>query len=133
MSTKSTDRTITLQTVKDRILAFQKARGWDALEARDLAISIALEAAELLEHFQWSRDIDVVRKRQAIVDELADTFICVMELALLLDIDLAAAFESKLKRIEAKYPTSIFKAGDPIDDEAYQRIKKSYRAKGGGA
>ena len=61
---------------------------------RNLAISLALEAGEVLEHFQWSEEAE----RQAVASELADVLHYVLQLAYLLDIDLEQAVLSKLAR-----------------------------------
>ncbi len=73
-----------------------------------MALSIMLEAAEVLEHFQWKSPTDVDAHGQAckdeISEELADVAIYLFELADNLGIDLSAAIFSKLKKNAEKYP-----------------------------
>lgn len=88
--------------------AFVDARDWDAFHApKDLAVSLAIEAGELLEVFQW-RDLqaaDVTRDdRERIADELADVTMYAMLLADKAGIDLLEAIWQKLAKNEAKYP-----------------------------
>ena len=71
---------ISEETVK-AIYDFVKARNWSQFHnPKDLAIAINLEAAELLETFQWSgNDLEVIRKKKAMEEELADVMIyCVL-------------------------------------------------------
>jgi NTP pyrophosphatase (non-canonical NTP hydrolase) len=78
---------------------FVEAKGWYAANSprpqtpRNLAISLALESAEVLEHFQWSDAAG-----DAIEDELADVALYLLQLSSLLGIDLERAVLSKLER-----------------------------------
>jgi NTP pyrophosphatase (non-canonical NTP hydrolase) len=82
-------------------------RDWLDLKARGLATSIALEAAELLEHYQW--EDEPVGSKQDLADELADILIYSFEFALENEIDIAVAIERKLKKAAEKYPATQFK------------------------
>ena len=124
------DTTTTLQQIKDEIAAYRAERGWVTLDPRDIAISIVLEASELLEHFQWTNDIDVEANREAIMGEFADTLNYLLMLAMTLDFEAADAWHEKLKRIKTKYPTDVFNANKTFDRNAYQQIKQAYRQKG---
>jgi dCTP diphosphatase len=120
------DQEITLQELKDQMIQFRTERGWDKhLTPKNLAISISLEAAELLEHYQW----DELKRddAQEIADELADIIITCISFATVLDLDIGTIFQSKLERIKQKYPTDIFKPGEDIS-EAYFKAKKAYRS-----
>jgi len=122
------DSETTLQELKDLMTQFRQERGWDKhLTPKNLAISISLEAAELLEHYQW----DELKKDddQEIADELADIIITCMSFASVLDLDVTKAFHSKLERIKQKYPTDVFKPGADIND-AYFKTKQAYRREG---
>jgi len=123
------DSTTTLAQIKATIAAYRAERGWDNLDPRDLAISIVLEASELLEHFQWSNDIDIEANRQKIIDEFADTFNYLMQFAMTLGFDVTAAWHGKLERVKAKYPTSVFSPDKKFDGNAYHKIKQAYRGK----
>ena len=87
-----------------RVLAFRDARDWKKFHnPKDLAISIALEAAELLEHFQWENEAPA-GKKEAIADEIADVAVYLFELADNLGIDLKTAIYAKLDKNAKKYP-----------------------------
>lgn len=82
-------------------------RDWQDNPPRGLAISIALEATELLEHYQWQDE--AVGDRQALAEELADIFIYAFQFAMVNDIDIAAAIRQKLEKAARKYPAEKFK------------------------
>jgi len=92
-----------------RIREFRDARDWMQFHnPKNLAISINLEAAELLEHFQW-KSMDESEQhakaaRDEIAEEIADVAIYLFELADNLGVDLLAAVNAKLAKNEAKYP-----------------------------
>jgi NTP pyrophosphatase (non-canonical NTP hydrolase) len=92
-----------------KIRAFRDARDWMQFHnPKNLAISINLEAAELLEHFQWKSmeesETHAKAARNEIAEEIADVAIYLFELADNLGIDLLAAVNTKLAKNEAKYP-----------------------------
>ena len=89
-----------------RIEVFRDERDWAQFHnAKDLAISISLEAAELLECFQWSgADLECERKGDHIREELADVMIYCAMLASHLGEDPVELMERKLRQNEAKYP-----------------------------
>lgn len=108
----------------------REERGWDP-DARGLAISIVLEAGELLEHFQWSESQKVEKavkenksKKDEIASELGDVVNYLCEFADRLDIDISDALEKTLKKIEKKYPAEDFKKGGM---DFYYAQKKKYR------
>jgi NTP pyrophosphatase (non-canonical NTP hydrolase) len=125
------DRDTNIQELKDKVIRFSEERGWTEFHSqKNVAIGICLEAAELLEHFQWNehqRDDNV----QAIADELADVLFNVLLFAHASDIDLSTAFRNKLKRTEQKYPVESFHE-DASRVDTYHKIKKAYRAKESG-
>ncbi len=102
---------LTLPELQARIRAFRDERDWMQFHnPKNIAISISLEAAELLEHFQW-RSFDESEAycedeaaRGELADEMADIGIYLAELADNLGIDLMAAMEAKLAKNAAKYP-----------------------------
>ncbi|MET3576086.1 nucleotide pyrophosphohydrolase [Bhargavaea ullalensis] len=96
-----------MKQLTDEILAFNEDRGWTSgnRDARSLAISVTLEAAELLEHFQWNSGEEALRQdREALEDEAADVFIYLLQLADVLGIDLEEAARHKMKKNALKYP-----------------------------
>lgn len=91
------------------ILKFRDDRGWGANhDARSLAISISLEASELLEHFQWvSPEEAIVADKQGIVDEAADVLIYLLQLGNVLGVDLKEAAQQKMVKNAVKYPIPV--------------------------
>lgn len=89
-----------------KVLEFRDERGWSQYHnEKDLAISISLEANELLENFQWkSSEEAVADTMQNIKEEMADVFIYLLQLADKLDIDLEEEALKKLKKNAIKYP-----------------------------
>ncbi len=100
---------MTLEALTQRIVAFRDARDWQPFHnPKDMAVAIAAEAGELLQHFVWKQPdqiSQVVRdKRTEITDEIADVAILLFELADNLGISLAEAMQAKLDRNESRYP-----------------------------
>lgn len=97
-----------LKDLQNRIIEFRDAREWKQFHnPKDLSISVILEAAELLEHFQWksAQEIEAHLKshKEDIADEMADVLNYLLILANDLDIDLLDASEKKLAKNNAKY------------------------------
>lgn len=97
---------MTFEDAASKALAFREERDWAQFHnPKDLAISISLEASELLEAFQWSgSDLEVARKRGAMVEELADVAIYCIYLADALGVGLADAVSAKIDANAEKYP-----------------------------
>ena len=100
-----------LSNLKESIRLFCEERDWDRYHnAKDLAIGIITESAELLEHFRFksSEESEALFKdperRRAIAQELADIFYFVLRLAQRYDIDLSDELAAKLKLNAARYP-----------------------------
>lgn len=89
-----------------KVNAFRDDRDWRQFHnEKDLAISISLEASELLELFQWNSSKETVQtKRSEIEDELADVMIYSMMLASNLDLNIEDIISNKLKKNNEKYP-----------------------------
>ncbi len=98
-----------MEEVMQRIRRFRDERDWMQFhDPKNLAVSISIEAAELLEHFQW-KDKAQVEKHIAdnlgsVADEIADVAMYLFELADNLGIDLKSAMLAKLTKNEEKYP-----------------------------
>ncbi len=94
------------QGILKRIETFNRERNWDQFHnPKDLAISLSLEAAELLECFQWSgKDLHVHSQREAILEEVADVLIYALQLCLKLEVDPSHIIRKKLDQNERKYP-----------------------------
>jgi NTP pyrophosphatase (non-canonical NTP hydrolase) len=90
----------------ERIKQFSKDRDWSQFhDPKNLAISLQLEASEVLELFQWTKDNQAKPgKEDAIANELADVFYWLILLANHYEIDLTQALEKKMLENEAKYP-----------------------------
>ena len=99
----------TLGELLDLANRFRDERDWRQFHnPKDAAISLVLEAAELLEHTQWKAGDPLTaamrENRAEVADELADIFYWVLVMAHDLDIDLADAFKQKLLKNAEKYP-----------------------------
>lgn len=97
--------------LEEELVAFRDARGWKKYHTpKNLAISAAVELGELLEHFQWESDEEILEavkdpaKKEAIADEIADVIIYLTLLAHELGIDLDRAVEEKIEKNGWKYP-----------------------------
>lgn len=100
---------LTVKKLTSKILAFRNARNWAQFHnPKDVAISLSLEAAELLEHFQWKNPKEIKAyiktNKSEISDELADVLYWVLLLSHDLGIDALAALDAKLKKNALKYP-----------------------------
>lgn len=95
--------------IQEKAIAFRDARDWKQFHnPKDVALSLVLEAGEVMEHFQWknAEEIkDYVRMhKKEIGDELADVIYWVAVMANDLKIDLPKAFKVKMKKNAKKYP-----------------------------
>jgi len=98
-----------LTQLRERLAAFAEERDWDQFHnPKNLAMALAGEAGELLEHFQWLTFDEAANLPPATRDEVAlecaDVLLFLLRLADKLDIDLAAAAEKKLELNAKKYP-----------------------------
>ncbi len=99
-----------LQTLQDKLIQFRDDRDWAQFQTpKNLALSISLEAAELLEHFQWTtEDKDIPPdKRDNMAEEVADILIYLLLFAHRLDIDPVQAAHDKMAKNAAKYPADL--------------------------
>ena len=89
-----------------RVLKFRDDRDWRQFHTpKDLAVSLTLEAAELLEVFQWSgADLECRDKLERIREELADVMSCCVLMADVCGLDLDEILREKVAKNEAKYP-----------------------------
>ncbi len=93
----------------NRIVKYVKERDWEQFHnPKDVAISLSLEAAELLEHFQWKNPDEIKayldKHKKDVASELVDVLYWVLLMSYYLKIDLEKAFESKMIENERKYP-----------------------------
>ncbi len=104
-----------------QILQFRDDRDWKQFHnPKDLAISISLESAELLEIFQWSADdLYCEDKKDKIKEELADVLIYAALLADCCGLDIDEIIQNKIKKNNDKYPVDKAKGSK----EKYDRLK----------
>lgn len=116
-----------------------KERHWDNLRPSDLAKSISIEAAELLELFQWTnQSLAEVKKDKEKIElikkELADVLNYCFDMSVLLGFDTEKILMEKLKKVKEKYPAHLFKNRpkhiDAGSEAIYWKIKKQHRMKG---
>ena len=98
-----------INKIAKKIIQFRDERDWMQFhDPKNMAVSIILEASELLEHFQWKTKEEVekyvMQNKSEIKDEIADIALYLFELADNLGINLIGAMEEKLKKNAMKYP-----------------------------
>jgi NTP pyrophosphatase (non-canonical NTP hydrolase) len=96
-----------IRKISEMLLKFREERDWGQFHSpKNLAISISLEAAELLEHFQWHRENEEITSKQKheISEEMADIFNYLIMLAEDLDIDIIESAKKKIEENGKKYP-----------------------------
>ena len=103
------DRNVTVHQLRNVMREFVRERNWEHFHnAKNLAMSLAIEAGELMEHFQWLTTQEVVAggrlDRAGITDELADVVCYALSLANALEIDISQAIEQKMVKNRLKYP-----------------------------
>jgi NTP pyrophosphatase (non-canonical NTP hydrolase) len=99
-----------LQTLLEKLIKFRDERDWAQFQTpKNLAISISLEATELLEHFQWTTENQDLPpdKRDKMAEEVADILIYLLLFAHRLDIDPVQAAQDKIEKNAKKYPADL--------------------------
>lgn len=110
------DHLTTVAELRDLIAKFVAERDWEQFHSpKNLAMSLAIEAAELMEHFQWldvpqsRRVVEDQERLQAIGEELADVISYSLALANALGIDVSDAVGRKMVKNALKYPAAEFR------------------------
>lgn len=110
------DSETTVGRLRQQVDEFVDRRDWHQFHTpKNLAMSLAIEAAELMEHFQWltakqSRAVANEPKKLAeVADELADVLCYVLAMANELGLDLSAALGNKMIKNEQKYPAEEYR------------------------
>ena len=105
------DNQTTIGELREAIAGFVEERSWESFHTpKNLAMSIAIEAAELMELFQWHSGADAPNPSSPqasdseVADELADVLIYCFALANRMDIDLSMALRGKMERNADRYP-----------------------------
>lgn len=98
-----------LENLQKKVVAFRDERDWKQFHnPKDCAISLSLEAAEVLEHFQWKsvKEVEdyITTNKEAVGDELADVLYWLLLMSNDMEIDLSDAFIQKLEKNSQKYP-----------------------------
>lgn len=90
-----------MHEVYEELIRFQRDRDWKKFHTpENLAKSISIEAAELLEHFQWQKEFD----KSEVADELADVLIYCIYMANAMDFDIKEIILNKMVKNAVKYP-----------------------------
>ena len=106
-----------LEELKNRIKKFNTDRDWDQFHSPDsLAKSVAIEAGELLECFQWNNEYDL----ESLTDEIADVYVYLLDLCNKIGVDLIDITEKKMDKNELKYPVDKAKG----NSKKYTQFKK---------
>ncbi len=118
------DRITTVAQLRAMVRRFVDDRDWRQFHSpKNLSMALSIEAAELMEHFQWltideSRTIRQDAERlHAVTEELADVVCYALALANELDVDLTEAMRAKMRKNEEKYPVESYRGKyGPEDD-----------------
>ena len=110
------DQTTTVSDLIQLVDQFVAERDWQRFhDPKNLSASIAIEAAELMEHFQWLRTdelgtvLDDANAMQQIREELADIMAYVLAFASTMKIDVSSALREKMDKNAAKYPAEKYR------------------------
>lgn len=105
------DENTTLAELKNQMAAFVAARNWENYHRpKNLSMSIAIEAAELMEHFQWLDSAEEAalladpERKAEMADELADVLIYILSFANAAELDLSEIVQIKMARNETRFP-----------------------------
>ena len=121
MAESPSDKTTSVSELRQLVKAFVDERDWNQFHSpKNLSMSLAIEAGELMEHFQWI-SVDESRSPSSdqlveIGEELADVLCYALALANTLDIDLAETLHRKMELNRQKYPVDEFKGRFGADD-----------------
>ncbi|MBU0469107.1 MAG: nucleotide pyrophosphohydrolase [Candidatus Omnitrophica bacterium] len=108
------DKNVPIQRIKNKIKKFVKERDWEQYHSpKNLGMSIAIEAAELMEIFQWlteEQSFQLSKKQKTeLEDEIADIAVYILNMCNVLNIDLSEAIAKKMIKNEKKYPAKLVK------------------------
>ncbi len=123
----SSSGNLSFQQVYDAVMKHAKDRKWDTSNtSRGLAISLSLEANELLEYYQW-KDENFGNKDD-LASELADIFIYAIQFADKNNIDIIPEVMQKLAKMAKKYPVELFQIEDEAKrSKAWLDAKRNYK------
>jgi NTP pyrophosphatase (non-canonical NTP hydrolase) len=119
-----TDQQTTVAELRETVRRFVDARDWQQFHSpKNLSMSLAIEAAELMEHFQWiTTDASRVvsenpDKLTAVGEELADVICYALAIANELEIDVSRAMRDKMEKNERKYPVDEYQGRYGPEDQ----------------
>ncbi|MEM9410065.1 MAG: nucleotide pyrophosphohydrolase [Planctomycetota bacterium] len=115
------DQKTTLSELKSEVAKFVEERNWEKFHTpKNISMALAVEAAELMEHFQWLQPKESIElapdKKVAVGEEVADVFCYLMAMCNVLEIDVSSTFERKMKLNREKYPVEEFRGRFGSDD-----------------
>jgi len=98
-----------IKKLTEKIIKFRDKRDWKKFHnPKDLALSLTLEAAEVLEHFQWKSPEEIVEyirtNKDEVGEELADVLYWILLMSHDLELDILEALERKIQKNQEKYP-----------------------------
>lgn len=97
---------VTIKDLTEEVKEFRDERGWEEYHTpKDLAVSLSVEASELLELFQWKDDSLEQVEKESLGEEMADIMIYLLFLSEVTGIDLEKAVTEKLEKNKKKYPS----------------------------
>ena len=129
MTNPTPQQPVTFEAVAELIWKHLKERDWHHNPPKGLAISIALEAGELLEHYQWQDK--AVGTKDDLGAELADILIYAFQFAEREGIDMVDAITRKLEKSAQKYPANLFKGqSKAAKQQAWLDAKLHHRKEG---
>ena len=108
------DESTSVKDLRETVRQFVEERDWKQFHSpKNLSMALAIEAAELMEHFQWispeeSRDLDDSAKLE-VGEELADVLCYTLAIANEMDIDLASTLQNKMVKNRTKYPVEEYR------------------------
>ena len=124
------DATSTVDDLKRLVVRFAEERDWGRFHTpKNLAASVAIEAAELLERFQWLTPEESIAVKDdpealnAVAEEIADVASYLLNLCDKLGVDFASAFAAKMRKNAEKYPAERFRGFYNADDPAYKNAQ----------
>lgn len=105
------DALVTVQQLRDVVATFVHDRNWEQFHnPKNLAMSLAIETAELMEHFQWrgldesAQIVHQAGEREKIAEEVADCLAYVLAIANVMRLDLTETLTAKMQKNAKKYP-----------------------------
>ena len=132
--TEFSDATTTVADLKRLVVRFAEKRDWGRFHTpKNLAASVAIEAAELLERFQWSTPEESFAVKDdpealnAVAEEIADVASYLFNLCDKLGVDFASAFAAKMCKNAEKYPAERFRGVYGADDPTYKNAQSRLR------